>query len=168
MDFMELVQKRYSVRQYLAKEVEQKKLDAILEAARLAPTAANRQAFKILVISTASRKEELKKIYPSNWFVEAPYILGICSIPEQTWIRKDGKEYGDVDTAIVMDHMILAASALGLGTCWIAAFNPDAAKQVLDLDSSWTPVAFTPLGYATSDGIPEKKRKPIDDLVVYI
>jgi len=142
-------------------------MDQVLEAARLAPTAANRQSFKIFVIKTASFKEELKKIYPREWFVQAPYIIGICGIPERNWIRRDGKNYADVDSAIVMDHMILSATDLGLGTCWIGAFDPDAARNFLNLSQDLEPIAFTPIGYpADESGI--KNRKPIAELVCYI
>lgn len=166
MEYFELVQKRRSVRSYRPDPVEQEKLERILEAARLAPTACNKQEFRVIVIETAGRKEELKRIYGRDWFVEAPYILCVCSIPGKTWVRRDNKNYADVDAAIVMDHIILAATAQGLGTCWIGAFDPQAAREVLGLDDTLEPVVFTPLGYA-KDATGNKVRKPLEDLVVY-
>lgn len=166
MDFFEVIEKRYSVRGYKADEVEKEKLDKILEAARLAPTAVNYQPFKVFVIETKGREEELKKIYKKDWFVEAPLILGVCLVPEKAWVRRDGKGYGDVDAAIIMDHIILAATALGLGTCWIGAFDAQAAKEVLGLDDSLEPIAFTPVGYAVEREI-KRARKPLEDIVVY-
>ncbi len=142
-------------------------IDQVLEASRLAPTAANRQSFKIFVIKTASFKDELKKIYPREWFVQAPYVIGICGIPERNWIRRDGKNYVDVDSAIVMDHIILSVTDLGLGTCWIGAFDPDAARNFLNLSQDLEPIAFTPIGYP-ADEPGTKKRKPIAELVHYI
>ncbi len=165
MDFFNVLEQRYSVRSYRPDPVEAEKLEQIMEAARLAPTACNRQAFKIIVISTKGRQNELKKIYPKDWFCEAPNVLCVCSTPGENWVRKDGKNYSDVDAAIVMDHMILAATALGLGTCWIGAFDPEAARNVLGLDNSMEPVAFTPLGYAKGFA-PNKSRKPVEDLVI--
>ena len=100
-------------------------------------------------------------------FVEAPLILGICSIPEKCWSRRDGKSYSDVDAAIVMDHIILTATDLGLGTCWIGAFDSQAARDILELDPSWEPIAFTPIGYAKETTF-KKTRKPIEDIVVFI
>jgi len=165
MDFLELAEKRYSVRAYQEKPVEEEKLKKILEAARLAPTAANRQPFRILVISTEGRKEELRRIYARDWFVQAPYIIGICALPSEAWVRRDGRNYAVVDATIAMDHLILAAASLGLGTCWVAAFDEAAAKEVLQLPAEWDPVAFTPLGYPADNWQP-KKRRPLTDLII--
>jgi len=165
MDFLELAEKRYSVRAYQDKPVEEEKLNRILEAARLAPTAANRQPFRILVIPTEGRKEELRRIYARDWFVQAPYIIGICALPSEAWVRRDGRNYAVVDATIAMDHLILAAASLGLGTCWVAAFDEAAAREVLQLPAGWDPVAFTPLGYPADSWQP-KKRRPLTDLVI--
>lgn len=166
MEFDKLIRERYSVRAYLDKPVEKEKLNRVLEAAVLAPTAANRQAFRILVVSTAARRDELKGIYPKDWFTQAPYIICVCSLSRECWTRKDGKNLGDVDAAIVMDHLILAAANEGLGTCWVAAFDPKAAREVLKLPGDVEPVVFTPLGYPADKAGP-KKRKPLDELVKY-
>ncbi len=166
MDFSELIQTRYSVRAYRPEPVETGKLEQVLEAARLAPTAANRQPFRIIVIHTDGREEELKRIYSRGWFVQAPLIICACGVPGENWVRKDGKNYNDVDVAIAMDHLILAAADIGLGTCWIAAFDPAAAREVLDLPDDVEPVAFTPLGYPADSARP-KTRKALEDLVRY-
>ncbi len=167
MEFQELIKKRYSVRAYKSDEVPEDVINMIMEAARLAPTAANRQSFKLFVVKTAGFKDELKKIYPREWFVQAPYVMGICGIPDGNWVRSDGRNYVDVDSAIVMDHVILAATDLGIGTCWIGAFDPDAAKKYLELPSEMEPIAFTPIGYpADTPGV--KRRKPVDELVRFI
>ena len=166
MEFSELIEKRYSVRAYKPDPVEDEVLNQVLEAARLAPTAANRQPFQLIVIPTAGREAELKRIYNRDWFVQAPLVICICGIPAQGWVRVDGKNYTDVDVAIVMDHLILAATSLGLGTCWIAAFDPTAARQVLGLPDGVEPIAFTPLGYP-ADQLGPKKRKALSELVRY-
>ena len=166
MDFLELARKRYSVRSYKSDPVEKEKLERILEAARLAPTAVNIQPFQLVVIHTAGREVELLQIYKKKWFVQAPIVICACGIFGKSWVRKDGKNYIDVDVAIVMDHLILAATAEGLGTCWIGAFSPAAAKEVLRLPEGVEPIAFTPLGYA-ADRPPTKKRKPLPELVRY-
>jgi len=166
MKFLELVEKRYSVRAYKPDPVEDEVLHQVLEAARLAPTAANRQPFQLIVIHTAGREAELKRIYNRDWFVQAPLVICACGIPAQGWTHSNGKDYADVDVAIVMDHLILAAASLGLGTCWIAAFDPTAAREVLGLPDGVEPVAFTPLGYpADRPGL--KKRKALSELVRY-
>lgn len=165
MDVMEAIAARRSVRAYESKPVEGEKLASILEAARLAPTAKNLQAFKILVIRTEERREELKRIYGRDWFSDAPLVLLVCSLPGEAWTRSDGKSYADVDAAIVMDHIILAATALGLGTCWVGAFDAKSARDVLALEPGWEPVAFTPLGYA-KDTPAARPRKGLDALVI--
>ena len=110
MEFAELIKKRHSVRAYKSDPVEEDKLQRVLEAARLAPTAANRQAFQIIVIHTAGREAELKRIYGRDWFVQPPLVICACAMPNQAWVRADGKNYNDVDVAIAMDHLVLAAA----------------------------------------------------------
>jgi len=166
MDFSELINTRYSVRTYTPDAVEEDKLQRLLEAARLAPTAANRQPFRLIVIHTAGREEELRRIYRKDWFVQAPLVIGICGIPAEAWVRRDGKSYMDVDVAIVMDHLILAAADLGLGTCWVGAFDRAAAREILALPDDVEPIAFTPLGYPADQPRP-KKRKPLSEVVRY-
>jgi nitroreductase len=164
VEFLELIQKRYSVRAYKPDPVEKDKLHQVLEAARLAPTAANRQPFQFIVIPTAGREAELRRVYHREWFTQAPLVICACAIPVQAWVRRDGKNYADVDTTIAMDHLILAAADLGLGTCWIAAFDSAAAREFLDLPEGTEPIAFTPLGYA-ADTPKIKQRKTQSDFV---
>jgi len=168
MDFADLVRARYSVRSYRKTSVEEKKMELILEAARLAPTAANRQPFQLIVVETAGREQDLLRIYDKDWFVEAPLVICVCGILDQGWVRKkyDGMNYTIVDTAIVVDHITLQAADLGLGTCWVGAFDPQAARELLNLPDTAEPIAFTPLGYP-ADEAKEKVRKPLDDLVRY-
>ena len=164
MGFQELIKTRYSVRAYTSQPVEEEKLEQVLEAARLAPTAANRQPFQLIVIRTLGRESELRRVYKAAWFSQAPIIVCACALPSQAWSRVDNKNYADVDVTIAMDHLILAAAELGLGTCWIAAFDPVAAREVLGLPEEVEPVAFTPLGYP-ADQAKAKQRKPLSDLV---
>ncbi len=166
MEFLELAGQRYSVRAYKSKLVEEEKLRKVLEAAILAPTAANRQPFRLIVLKTADREADLKRIYARDWFVQAPLVICACAVKGESWVRRDGKNYADVDTTIAFDHLILAAHNLGLGTCWIAAFDPAAAREVLMLPVDWEPIAFTPLGYPADQWKP-KKRRPASELVLF-
>lgn len=166
MDFHKLILTRYSVRAYKPDPVEEDKLQQVLEAARLAPTAANRQPFRLIVVHTRGREEELKRIYNRSWFVQAPLIICACAVPQEAWIRRDGKNYAEVDTTIVMDHLILMAAELGLGTCWVAAFDRTATHQVLGIPKEVEPIALTPLGYP-ADAPKPKSRKPLSELVRY-
>lgn len=164
MDFFTLVESRYSVRAYDDRPVEPEKLRAVLRAAQRAPTAANRQPFRIVVMATRGREAEFRRLYHRDWFSRAPLVVGICSVPSEAWVRRDGKNYADVDATIAMDHLILAATALGLGTCWVAAFDPAVARTLFDLPDGMEPLAFTPVGYPA--GLPpEKSRKSLADLV---
>ncbi|MBN1668231.1 MAG: nitroreductase family protein [Anaerolineales bacterium] len=164
MEFQKLVRERCSIRGYKSDPVEEEKLQAVLEAARLAPTAANRQPFRLIVIKTEGRQEELRRIYNREWFTQAPLVICAVGVPEEGWVRFDEHNYTLVDVAIVMDHLILAAAEQGLGTCWIAAFDPQAAREVLGLPDEVVPVVFTPLGYPAAPGR-EKERKPLEALV---
>jgi nitroreductase len=166
MEFSELIKKRYSVRAYKPDPVEDDKLQQVLDAARLAPSAANRQPFQLIVIHTAGREAELRRIYHRSWFSQAPLVICTCGLPGRAWVRRDGKNYRYVDAAIAMDHLILAATNLGLGTCWVAAFDVDAAREVLGLPDDVEPVAFTPLGYP-ADQLGPKERKSLSELVRY-
>ena len=166
MEFEDLIRRRHSVRAYKGDAVAEEKLQRVLEAARLAPTAANRQCFQLLVVHTKGRVEELQMIYPKSWFVQAPLIICACGLPGENWVRKDGKNYNDVDVAIVMDHLILAAANEGLGTCWIGAFNPEKAREIFHLPTHVEPVALTPIGYS-KDTPGEKRRKSLNALVRY-
>jgi nitroreductase len=165
MNFQELIRARYSVRAYKPDPVEEDKLARILEAARQAPTAANRQAFRIIVLPTKGREAELRRVYGRDWFTQAPLVLAVCALPAEGWVRKaDGWNAAEVDATIAMAHIVLAASEEGLGTCWIAAFDPAAAREVLGLPADVIPSAFTPLGYPADSPAP-KKRRPLGELV---
>ncbi len=167
MEFTELIKSRYSVRAYKPDPVEDEKLQAVLEAARLAPTACNYQPFRIIVIHTEGRQQELKRIYGADWFTQPPIVICMCCVSSDAWVRRvDSKAHGQIDAAIAMDHLILAAANEGLGTCWICAFDPSAARTILGLPEGVEPVAFTPLGYP-ADPPREKTRKPLAELVSY-
>ena len=164
MDFFETIAARHSVRGYKPDPVPEELLDKVLEAARRAPTAANRQPFRLVVVRTEGREEELARVYGRPWFTQAPLVIAVVAVPGEAWRRMDDKPYDEVDATIAMDHLILAAASLGLGTCWIAAFDPAAAREVLGLPDDVEPVAFTPLGWP--DKAPASTdRRPLDELV---
>jgi len=166
MEFEDLIKKRYSVRGYQSREVEGEKLEKVLDAARVAPTAVNKQPFRLIVVKTEGREDELKTIYPAEWFTEAPLVICACAVKSESWTRRDGRNYVEVDIAIVMDHLILAATELGLGTCWIGAFDVEAARKVLKIPDDVEPLLFTPLGYP--DAKPRGTgRKDLSELVRY-
>jgi nitroreductase len=163
MDIYEVIKKRRSIRSYKSTPVEEEKLHRILEAARLAPSAANRQPVYFVVVKEKKIKQQLKRTYSEEWFYTAPLIICICSVPEKAWKRSDGKNYADVDATIAMDHLILAATAEGLGTCWIAAFKPPVLKTILNLPPGIEPVAISPIGYPLNTPEPTY-RKPLEEI----
>jgi len=167
MEYSDLIAARYSVRAYRPDPIENEKLHAVLEAARIAPTAANRQPIQLVVMYTAGRKDEIGKIYRRPWFVQAPIVIAVCAVSSQAWVRESDRFNARlIDAAIVADHMILEATNQGLGTCWIAAFNVEAARKVLRLPEEAEPVIFTPLGYPADQPGP-KTRKSVNELVRY-
>ena len=166
MEFSDLIRQRYSVRAYKSAPIDAETVQRVLEAAVFAPTAANRQSFQLILITTAGKEAALQTIYPKAWFVQAPFIVCACGLPGANWVRRDGKNYNDVDVAIVMDHLILAAANEGLGTCWIGAFDAEAARAVLGLPAGVEPIALTPLGYPADTPRP-KQRKSLSALVRY-
>lgn len=166
MEFYEVVRRRRSVRAYRPDPVEEEKLERVLEAARLAPSAANRQPWHFLVVRDAALRARLLEAYSQEWFAAAPAIICACARPSEAWRRGDDKSYADVDVAIAMEHLVLAAAAEGLGTCWIGAFKPDVLREVLALPAELEPVALTPLGYPDQEPH-ATPRKPLDEIVEY-
>ncbi len=168
MKFVELAKQRVSIRSYTKKVVSKKMLDEILEAGRLAPTACNYQPFQFIVVQEKENLAALAEGYPAPWFADAPVVIAICTQPSNAWKRDkhDNKNYADVDGAIAADHMTLAAAELGLGTCWVGAFNPKIIRTALRLPRNFSPLILLTLGHPNEDGR-KKTRKPIDKLVRY-
>jgi nitroreductase len=170
MDFFEVIGSRRSIRAYKPDAVEDATLERVLDAARLAPTANDQQPFRVIVLPTQGREAELRRVYDRAWFVSAPYVLVVCHVAAEAWVRPaDGKNFAVVDATIATVHMILAATALGLGTCWIAHFDVPAAKALLSAapgwEPGWEPTAMTPLGYPAETPGP-RPRKALGDMVI--
>ena len=164
MSVLEVIKQRQSIRAYEAREVEEEKLMTVLEAGRRAPSAVNFQPWVFIVVRKASSRAKLKGVYDREWFLLAPCIIVVCVDHQRAWKRSDGRSYADVDAAIALDHMILTATELGLGTCWIGAFNREEAQRVLGLPSTIEPLLLTPLGYPVGTP-PRKERLPLDQIV---
>lgn len=153
MDFLELAKERYSCRSFEEREVEKEKIDLILEAARVAPTAVNYQPQRILVLT---EKEELAKLSEcTRYGWNAPVIMIICYDKNVSWKRKfDGKDEGEIDASIVTTHMMFEAQALGLGTTWIGYFNPAKVREVYEIPDNLEIVSILPIGYPSKDDTP--------------
>ncbi|MEI7981825.1 MAG: nitroreductase family protein [Bacteroidota bacterium] len=168
--FLDLVKKRYSVRNYLDRVVEEEKLAYVLEAGRLAPSAANFQPWQVLVILNEENRKELATTYPRPWFLQAPIVLVICGDHSAGWKRSDGKDHTDIDVSIMVDHMTLAAAEKDLGTCWICNFDAVKASEILDLPDNIEPIVLLPLGYPNldkEDNPRHGKRKTMKEIIHY-
>lgn len=169
MDFMELAKRRCSVRAYEDREVEPEKLERILEAARIAPTAKNLQPVKLLAVQSG---EGLEKVGKAANIYGAPLAIIVCADHQRAWTRPfDGKRSTDIDASILTDHMMLEATELGLGSVWICFFKPDVLREEFSLPEHLEPVNILAVGYAS--GAPaspdrhDKARVPMDELVSY-
>lgn len=167
MDFGELIRTRRSIRSYdVSRPVPQAVLERVLDAARVAPSACNLQPWHFIVVTDDVQRRKLQAAYRHEWFWTAPCIVVGCVDPGVAWVRRDGKSYAEVDLTIAMDHLVLAAHAEGLGTCWIAAFRDAEAKSALGVPDGVTVVAMTPLGYPASPApLPGPDRKPLASIV---
>lgn len=168
--FKELVLERCSVRKYADKPIEKEKLEYILECARLAPSAVNFQPWKLTLITPQSPiecKEKIQKCYDREWFKTAPYYFIVSIVHDQSWHRKqDGKDHGDIDVAILTEHICLSAAEQGIGTCWVCNFDARLCEELFQLPVNEEAAVLIPMGYPASDFAPaEKKRKSLDEIL---
>ena len=169
MDFLKLSETRYSVRGYQARPVPDELLNKVLEAARLAPSAVNKQPWKIVVVRSEEAKKRLRACYDREWFTTAPAYIVVCGDHSTSWKRPaDGKDHCDIDVAIATEHITLSAASLGLGTCWVCNFDAVACKAMLGLSDSWEPCVIIPIGFPATDSVPSKSRKDLSEIVSYI
>lgn len=169
MDFLELAKKRYSCRSYSEKKVEKEKLDRILEAGRVAPTAKNLQPQRILILQ---EHEGLEKVSKAANIYKAPLALVVCIDTDVVWTRPfDGYKTTEVDASIVTDHMMLQTTELGLSSVWICYFRPDVIKAEFNLPENLVPVCILAVGYGTAEPKSpdrfESERKPLTDTVFF-
>ncbi len=166
-DFMRLIADRYSVRKFDGRALEPEVIEKILRAGQLAPTACNRQPQRIAVINSPEGLEKLHRCTECHF--NAPAALLVCHDREACWKRGcDGKPSGDIDAAIVTTHMMLAASALGVGTTWVMHFIPEAVRQEFAVPERLEPTALLVMGYPAPDAAPypgHLERKPIEQVI---
>ena len=169
MSFIEIAKMRYSVRKYSDRAVESEKLEKIIEAAHVAPTAANLQPVKLIVVQS---EEGLNKLGKAANTYDAPIAIIVCADHSKAWIRPfDGKKTTDIDATILTDHMMHEATELGLGTCWVCYFKADIISKEFRLPDNLEPVNILAIGYA--DEAPAdsnrhaKERIAVEKLVTY-
>jgi nitroreductase len=147
--------------------VEKAVLERILEAGRIAPSAANRQPWTFLLISSPDILSKVKACYGKPWFHDAPHVLAVIGRPADAWKRaKDGYNSLETDLTIALDHMILAAENEGVETCWIAAYDPETLREALGLAAEERVFSITPLGYPRQGYVKNKvkTRKPLGEI----
>lgn len=166
MEFNELCAGRWSVRAYKDTPIEGDKLQAVLEAARLAPSACNRQPWIFFVLESDEALEKACACYNREWIRTAPMVILCCVDHSQEWVRPaDGKRHGDIDIAIAAEHICLAAAGQGLGTCWICNFDAQKCRELFSLPEELEPAVMLPIGYPVSDEPAPKNRKPLTEIV---
>lgn len=168
MSLLELAAARHSVRAYTDQPVEPEKLQQILQAAHVAPTAANRQPVRLLVVQSPAG---LQKLGEAADLYGAPLAIVVCADHSKAWVRPfDGKSTSDIDAAILTDHMMLAAADLGLGSVWICYFKPDVLRQNFRLPDTLEPVNILAVGYSAAPPADPNRhaaqRIPLEELIV--
>ena len=161
MEFYDVIRLRRSIRSYRPVPVPEDALERIAEAVNMAPTACNRQPFRIIVVKDPEKRAAICRVYKAAWLSEAPAIAVIVGNASAAWKRLEGDSIVDVDCAIAMEHLVLAATEEGLGTCWICAFDRAAADAALNLPKEEHSVAMTPVGYAKNTDLPPQSRKEL-------
>lgn len=170
MNFMELAKARYSVRKFAATPVEPEKLNIVLEAARLAPSAKNLQPVHIYVVQSQEEMEKMRELTPCHY--GAPMVLIFAKNTQEEWRHpQEDLRSGAEDVAIAVTHAMLAATDVGLGSCWVKFFVPQDVARAYNLPAHIVPVALLPLGYAAADAAPADRhtqRKDLKELVTYL
>ena len=164
MKLLDLIKERYSCRNYQATSVEQDKLDYIMECVRFAPSAVNKQPWLFHIVSDEEDKAKLTQCYRRDWLKTAPMYIIASILHDEEWVRFDGKQHGDIDIAIAVEHLCLAATEQGLATCWVCNFDAKLCKELFNLPENEEPAVIIPLGYA-ADEMKPKSRKAIDAIV---
>lgn len=172
MEYYDLIKSRESIRSYDPdRPLSESVLKKILDAGRLAPSACNIQPWKFLVVSSPEMLGKLGKCYQRDWLRDAPHILVVTGMADRSWVRSwDAYNSIETDLAIAMTHIILAAENEGVGTCWIAAYNPAVLRKTLDLNESEVVYGITPLGYPKPGFVKKgtKDRKSLDEITVFL
>lgn len=165
MNFLELVKSRYSVRSFQERDVEPEKLAYLLECARLAPSACNRQPWRYLVVRDKQQREALCGAAERfTWMHTAPLFIVVCTDDSEAWVRRsDNHNHSDVDAAITTEHLCLAAVEQGLGSCWVCAFDVEKCREALQIDPALRPVVILPIGYPAVEAH-DKIRKPLHEI----
>jgi nitroreductase len=167
MDVVNAIRTRKSVRAFLDKPIEEDKLYAVLEAARLAPSASNRQEWRFIVVRNPTSRKKIAEAANNQIFLSAAPVILVACAETDNHVMSCGQLSYPIDVAIALDHITLAAVELGLGTCWIGAFNEQLVKKILHVPEEIRVVELMPIGYPSDISIKTKKRLGFDTVVKY-
>lgn len=158
---------RFSCRSYdLGRGLDRDLIGAVLDAARIAPSACNRQPWLFLVVDSQEGCDMIAAAYGRDWIRTAPAFIIAIGNHAEAWHRADGKDHTDVDIAIAVEHICLAATALGLGTCWVCNFDKDLVGRSFGISGDLEPIAIIPIGFPAPDcPVPVKNRKTADEII---
>jgi nitroreductase len=171
MSFIDLAKSRYSCRSYSSTNLDKEIVTQVLESARIAPSAANMQPWHFYAISKSPLFDQIASCYAGSWLKTAPVIIVACGNHSVSWRRSDGKDHCDIDLAIAIDHITLAATDMGLATCWICKFDVMKCAELLKLPFNLSPIALIPLGYPIETNNYHERhlvRKSLDEIVTWI
>jgi len=165
MAVMEAIKRRYSCRNYIEKNIENEKLNQLLEAARLAPSAKNLQDWRFVVVTDKDKKKKIAEAANNQMFLEkAGIILVACTNTD--YVMRCGQAAGVIDVSIALEHICLQATELGLATCWIGAFYPEKVKPIVDIPDDITIVELLAIGYP-ADNPKGQDRKPVEKIACF-
>ncbi len=167
MTVEDAIKTRYSVRSYSERAVEAEKIHQVLEAARLAPSAGNRQEWRFVVVTDKNKRVQLAEAAAGQMFVSRAPCVIVCCAETDFHEMKCGQLTYTIDLSIAIDHMTLRAVELGLGTCWIGAFYEAEVKRILDIPEEIRVVELLPIGYPADKGQPRKKRHDLNKIASY-
>ena len=164
MEFYEVLKTRRSIRAYQSDAVPETALQKIAEAVNLAPTACNKQPFKLLLVRDPAVRKTICANCKFDFLAQAPVIAVMLTNESASWTRFEGNPAADIDASIAMEHLVLAAAAENLGTCWICAFSRPQMNDALRIAAPWSAFALSPIGYAGGEPRPFA-RKPLNEMV---
>ncbi len=165
-NILEIIQKRRSIRNFTNQPINDEQLNYLLECARLAPSAVNFQPWHFILVKTENARQKIRQCYDRKWFATAPLYLIACANTSQSWKRPaDGKDHADIDVAIAVEHICLAATELGLGCCWVCNFDVVKCCELFELPQELRPVAILPVGFPAAQPANPSPRKNLEDIV---
>lgn len=167
--FLNMTRERWSVRKFASQQISEEHMARILEAGRNAPSACNYQPQRVLVLQSDEAIAKVRSL--THWAFNAPTVLLVCADTTESWKNIDGCDSAEVDAAIALDHMMMEAWELGVGSTWVRGFDARIMHTAFNLPSTWKIVALMPMGYPADNARPSNwhfRRKPVEELCAFL